>query len=98
MTLGQPYIWKDYGHVYDMSSGKIVPQTWVGWSDLSKIVSKKFMDTHVEMDVKNMTKIVVTDSDVSDFVRQNEMLWNADGPTASVMCVASDSGSTDSQF
>lgn len=30
-----------------------------------------------------LTEDVVTDGDVFDFVRQNEMLWNADGPTAS---------------
>lgn len=50
MTLGKPYIWKDYGHVYDMSSGKIVPQTWQGWFQLSKVVSEEFMKLFVEID------------------------------------------------
>jgi hypothetical protein len=76
LSMCKTYTWIDYGHVYDMSSGKIVPQTRQGWSALSKIVSEKFMNTHVEIDD-------ITDDDVFDFVRQNEMLWNADGPTAS---------------
>lgn len=120
MRLNKIYTWADYGHVYVMSSGKIVPQTWQGFSALSKVVSQKFMDTHVEMDcmkmffqavklkcveavrkedrtamqlcgqvmreiseLKNKNEDVVSDDTVSDFVRQNEMLWNADGPTAS---------------
>jgi len=50
MTLTKIYTWKDYGHVYNMSSGKIVPQTWQGWFQLSKVVSKEFMNTYVEID------------------------------------------------
>lgn len=42
------YTWMDEGHVYDMSSGKIVPQTWHGWFALTKILSKEFMDAYVE--------------------------------------------------
>jgi hypothetical protein len=44
------YTWPDHGHVYDMSSGKIVPQTWHGWFALTKIVSKEFMDAYVNSD------------------------------------------------
>jgi hypothetical protein len=44
------YFWADHGHVYDMSSGKIVPQTWQGWFQLSKVVSKEFMNSFVEND------------------------------------------------
>jgi len=49
-TCRENYLWIDKGHLFKVkNSEKIIPTTLEGYSDLSKIVRKSFMDTYVEL-------------------------------------------------